>query len=84
MTNKVEEVKEVEEEVKQKDSWGTKKTALSIMGTLFIAAIISSAKAIVDVQVLKAENINIKSMLNTAADDRKIIKADIKTLLARP
>ena len=59
------------------------KILISIVATLCTAAIISSAKAIVDVQVLKAEHLSVKEMLHDAKEERNIISDDIKTILQK-
>lgn len=59
------------------------KILITVFSTLFVAAIIASAKAIVDVEVLKAENMNIKEHLVDAKADRKIIKANIVKILEK-
>lgn len=59
------------------------KMITTILVTLFTAAIIASAKSIIDVEVIKAENINIKQHLIDAKSDRSIIKKDIKDILKK-
>ena len=53
----------------------------TIFATLFCAAIVTSAKAIIDVEVLKNENKNVRQLLNEAKDERKEIRQDIKNVL---
>ena len=52
-----------------------------VLVTLFTAAIMASAKAIVDVAVLQKENENVHALLINAREDRKVIHKDIKDIL---
>lgn len=59
------------------------KILTGVITTLLTVTIITSAKAIIDVHVLKAENRNVKELLIETRSDIKIIKEDIKHLLER-
>ena len=54
------------------------KTIVAILVPLFVAAIIASAKAIVDVQVLKAENKTDRALLLEVRSDVKYILKKFK------
>lgn len=58
-----------------------KKIVGAIFVTLFCASIIASAKAIVDVAVLKEKNKNNHALLLEAKSERILIRGDIKDIL---
>jgi len=55
----------------------------TIFAALFVAAILASAKAIVDVEVLKSENITNRQLLIEVKNEQKIIRKDIKSILGK-
>ncbi len=59
------------------------KIITGVITTLIAVTIITSAKAIIDVNIIKVENKNVKELLIETRSDIKIIKEDIKHLLER-